>query len=91
MFGEVYSTAREGGFNQIEDVVKGDFVNGFLDLTSPNSFTITATRWLCSEVNIRFSRVVFPAPRKPVRIVTGVRVCNGSPIKLDSTGKGVVG
>src|SRR6185503_12917379 len=39
--------------------------------TSPNSFSITAMRWPWSSLRIRFSSVVLPAPRKPVRIVTG--------------------
>ena len=40
--------------------------------TSPNSFSITAMRLPCSSLKIRFSRVVLPEPRKPVRIVTGM-------------------
>jgi hypothetical protein len=39
---------------------------------SPNSFSITATRRPCSVCRMRFSSVVFPLPRNPVRIVTGI-------------------
>src|SRR5256885_1844632 len=39
--------------------------------TSPNSFSITAMRWPWSSLRMRLSSVVLPAPRKPVRIVTG--------------------
>src|SRR5262245_26556168 len=38
---------------------------------SPNSFSITAMRWPWSSLRMRLSRVVFPAPRNPVRMVTG--------------------
>ena len=38
---------------------------------SPNSFTITAYFLPCCSVRIRFNNVVFPAPRKPVKTVTG--------------------
>src|SRR5208282_6666966 len=37
----------------------------------PKSLTRTPTRRPCFPVRIRFSSVVFPAPRKPVRIVIG--------------------
>ncbi len=39
--------------------------------TSPYSFSMTAMRLPCSSLRIRLSRVVFPEPRNPVRIVTG--------------------
>src|SRR5271170_7773358 len=39
--------------------------------TSPKSLTRTATRSPWSPSSIRFSRVVLPAPRKPVSTVTG--------------------
>ena len=39
--------------------------------SSPNSLTITAYFLPCRSVSIRLRRVVFPAPRKPVRTVTG--------------------
>src|SRR5687768_4264869 len=39
--------------------------------TSPNSLTITATRLPCAVVRMRLSKVVFPAPKNPVRTVTG--------------------
>ena len=38
---------------------------------SPYSFSMTAIRLPCSSLNIRLSEVVFPEPRKPVRMVTG--------------------
>ena len=38
---------------------------------SPNSFTITAYFWPCCSVRILLRSVVFPAPRKPVKTVTG--------------------
>ena len=38
---------------------------------SPNSLTITAYFLPCCSVRIRFNSVVFPAPRKPVKTVTG--------------------
>src|SRR5579871_4944436 len=41
--------------------------------TSPNSFSITAMRLPCRSVRMRFKRVVLPAPRYPVRMVTGTR------------------
>ena len=40
--------------------------------TSPNSFSITASFRPCRSERIRLSRVVFPAPRNPVRTVTGI-------------------
>eukprot|EP00438_Fugacium_kawagutii_P029475 Skav209242 [mRNA] locus=scaffold293:519247:519855:+ [translate_table: standard] len=39
--------------------------------TSPNSFSITASRFPCCSRKIRFSKVVLPLPRKPVITVTG--------------------
>src|SRR5687767_2521823 len=47
-------------------------------LISPNSFSITAMRWPCFCVRMWLSSVVLPAPRKPVRIVTGI--CCGNSI-----------
>ncbi|MNR24318.1 hypothetical protein D3C85_1413900 [compost metagenome] len=40
-------------------------------LSGPNSFSMTATRRPWNSVRMRLSRVVLPAPRKPVRMVTG--------------------
>ena len=45
---------------------------------SPNSFTRTAVFTPCWLLRMWFSRVVLPAPRKPVRIVTGRPVAVGS-------------
>ena len=47
--------------------------------TSPNSFSITATRRLWSSVRTRFRRVVLPEPKKPVTMVAGTRgsSCSG--------------
>src|SRR3954453_11738659 len=39
--------------------------------TSPNSLTITAMRRPWSAVRIRLRSVVFPAPRNPLRMMTG--------------------
>jgi hypothetical protein len=39
---------------------------------SPTSFSITTMRLPWSDDRIRFTSVVFPLPRKPVTIVTGV-------------------
>ena len=39
--------------------------------TSPNSFSITAIFLPWSSLRMRLSSVVLPAPRKPVRMVTG--------------------
>src|SRR5437016_134544 len=44
--------------------------------TSPNSFSITAMRWPWSSRRMRLSSVVFPLPRKPVRMVTGTMFCS---------------
>ncbi len=44
---------------------------------SPNSFSITAILSPCFSVRMRFRSVVFPAPRKPVRMVTGIRSFSG--------------
>lgn len=41
--------------------------------TSPNSFSITASRRPCLADRIWLTNVVFPAPRKPVMTVTGNR------------------
>jgi len=40
--------------------------------TSPYSFSITAMRRPCCSVRMRLRSVVLPAPRKPVRTVTGI-------------------
>jgi hypothetical protein len=40
--------------------------------TSPNSFSMTATRRPCFSSRIRFRRVVLPEPRYPVSTVTGI-------------------
>ncbi len=40
---------------------------------SPNSFSITAIFSPCCSWRIRLRSVVFPLPRKPVRMVTGMR------------------
>src|SRR5262245_61096836 len=45
--------------------------------TSPNSFSITAMRLPWSSLRMRLSSVVLPAPRKPVRMVTGT-ICSCS-------------
>src|SRR4051812_48833483 len=39
--------------------------------TSPNSLTITAMRRPWSAVRMRLRSVVFPAPRNPLRMMTG--------------------
>ena len=39
--------------------------------SSPNSLTMTAVGGLAGSESHRFRSVVFPAPRKPLRIVTG--------------------
>ena len=44
---------------------------------SPNSFSITAILSPCCSVRMRLRRVVLPAPRKPVSIVTGIRSLSG--------------
>ncbi len=41
--------------------------------SSPNSFSITAIFWPWASVSTRLSRVVLPEPRKPVRMVAGMR------------------
>src|SRR5262249_2948384 len=41
--------------------------------TSPNSFSMTAIRLPCFAERMSLRRVVLPAPRKPVRTVTGTR------------------
>ena len=41
--------------------------------SSPNSFSITAIFCPCASVSTRLSKVVLPDPRKPVRMVTGMR------------------
>ena len=51
--------------------------------SSPNSFSITAIFWPCVSVSTRLSSVVLPEPRKPVRMVAGMRamgnlVCSGN-------------
>src|SRR3954471_18270856 len=43
---------------------------------SPNSFSITAILWPWSSFRMRLSSVVLPAPRKPVRMVTGTMFCS---------------
>ena len=47
--------------------------------SSPNSFSITAIFWPCASVSTRLSSVVLPEPRKPVRMVAGIRLMDGSP------------
>ena len=44
--------------------------------SSPNSFSITAIRWPWCSLRMRLSSVVLPAPRKPVRIVTGTMLAS---------------
>ena len=41
--------------------------------SSPNSFSMTAIFWPCASLRMRLSSVVLPAPRKPVRMVAGIR------------------
>ena len=41
--------------------------------SSPNSFSITAIFWPWASVSTRLSSVVLPEPRKPVRMVAGIR------------------
>ena len=47
--------------------------------SSPNSFSITAIFWPCASLRMRLSSVVLPEPRKPVRMVAGMRAmeCSG--------------
>ena len=47
-------------------------INWWSSPVSPNSFTITATRPYLSSDKTEFSKVVFPAPRKPVSRVIGI-------------------
>eukprot|EP01043_Picozoa_sp_COSAG02_P018379 COSAG02_NODE_857_length_16462_cov_4.801381_17_plen_162_part_00 len=47
--------------------------------TSPNSFWMTASFRPWSADRIRLSSVVLPAPRNPVRIVTGIRSSGRGP------------
>ena len=42
--------------------------------SSPNSFSITAIFWPWASVSTRLSKVVLPEPRKPVRMVTGIKL-----------------
>src|SRR6185369_7989816 len=46
--------------------------------SSPNSFSMTAIFCPCASVSTRFRSVVLPEPRKPVRMVAGIRAM-GSP------------
>ena len=46
--------------------------------SSPNSFSMTAIFWPCASVSTRFSRVVLPEPRNPVRMVAGMRLMGGT-------------
>ena len=41
--------------------------------SSPNSFSMTAIFWPWASVRMRLSSVVLPEPRKPVRMVAGMR------------------
>ena len=41
--------------------------------TSPNSFSMIAIFFPCDSVRMWFNSVVFPEPRKPVRMVAGTR------------------
>ena len=41
--------------------------------SSPNSFSMTAIFWPWASVSTRLSSVVLPEPRKPVRMVAGMR------------------
>ena len=45
--------------------------------SSPNSFSITAIFWPCASVSTRLRSVVLPEPRKPVRMVAGIRLMGG--------------
>jgi hypothetical protein len=49
--------------------------------SSPNSFSITAIFFPCASDSTRLSSVVLPEPRKPVRMVAGMRL-------MDETCKG---
>ncbi|MDT4821683.1 hypothetical protein FQZ97_548680 [compost metagenome] len=49
--------------------------------SSPNSFSMTAIFWPWASVRMRLSSVVLPEPRKPVRMVAGMRAmekCSGN-------------
>ena len=47
--------------------------------SSPNSFSMTAIFWPWASVSTRFSSVVLPEPRKPVRMVAGIRLMGHAP------------
>src|SRR5687767_681896 len=47
-------------------------------LCSPSSFTITATLFMSGRLSSRLISVVFPLPRKPVTMLTGMRPASGS-------------
>ena len=49
--------------------------------SSPNSFSMTAILCPCASVSTRLSNVVLPAPRKPVRMVTGIKLMVTTSIK----------
>mmetsp|Transcript_34638 Transcript_34638/g.79293 ORF Transcript_34638/g.79293 Transcript_34638/m.79293 type:complete len:243 (+) Transcript_34638:540-1268(+) len=54
--------------------------------TSPNSFSIMAKRkpW-SGDFKMWFMSVVFPEPRKPVKIVTGITFCSAMAHELPAT------
>mmetsp|Transcript_5893 Transcript_5893/g.14634 ORF Transcript_5893/g.14634 Transcript_5893/m.14634 type:complete len:359 (+) Transcript_5893:121-1197(+) len=54
--------------------------------TSPNSFSITASFLPWLAVKMWLSKVVFPEPRKPVRMVTGTRGSSISAMPLPMLG-----
>src|SRR3954470_13388117 len=47
-------------------------------LCSPNSFTMTATRFMSGRLSSRLMSVVLPLPRKPVTMLTGIRPASAS-------------
>src|SRR4051795_8470089 len=53
--------------------------------TSPYSFSMIAMRWPWRSLRMRFSSVVFPLPRKPVRRVTGTLMSGGVPMQERAT------
>ena len=42
--------------------------------SSPNSFSTTAIFWPCASASTRFKSVVLPEPKKPVRMVAGIKL-----------------
>jgi len=63
-----------GEENIDNDILVSDTRISLSMFSSPNSFSMMAILWPWSSLSTRLSKVVLPAPKKPVKTVAGINI-----------------